>query len=80
MEKERGIPVQMLNDRDKVNRPNSQALEMDKGGLLVKHDGGLGRVGDRRGQDHFSNHVVGQVEESLEDLLFKTRFAALLDP
>eukprot|EP00930_Biecheleria_cincta_P039374 TRINITY_DN27073_c0_g1_i1.p1 TRINITY_DN27073_c0_g1~~TRINITY_DN27073_c0_g1_i1.p1 ORF type:complete len:911 (-),score=164.73 TRINITY_DN27073_c0_g1_i1:161-2806(-) len=24
MEKERGIPVQMLNDRDKVNRPNSQ--------------------------------------------------------
>ena len=40
MEKERGIPVQMLNDRDKVNRPNSQALEMDKGGLLVKHDEG----------------------------------------
>lgn len=26
MEKERGIPVQMLNDREKVNRPNSQAL------------------------------------------------------
>ena len=25
MEKERGIPVQMLNDREKVNRPNSQA-------------------------------------------------------
>ncbi|CAJ1353656.1 unnamed protein product [Effrenium voratum] len=24
MEKERGIPVQMLNDREKVNRPNSQ--------------------------------------------------------
>lgn len=24
MEKEKGIPVQMLNDRDKVNRPNSQ--------------------------------------------------------
>ena len=25
VEKERGIPVQVLNDREKVNRPNSQA-------------------------------------------------------
>eukprot|EP00971_Amphidinium_carterae_P220913 4386090-Amphidinium_carterae.2 len=24
LEKEAGLPVQMLNDRDKVNRPNSQ--------------------------------------------------------
>ena len=31
MEKEKGIPVQMLNDRDKVNRPNSQARGALKG-------------------------------------------------
>lgn len=35
MEKERGIPVQMLNDREKVNRPNSQVGMMlwDAGGV-----------------------------------------------
>ena len=43
MEKERGIPVQMLNDREKVNRPNSQVGMMlwDAGGVEGV-DGGMG--------------------------------------
>lgn len=52
MEKERGIPVQMLNDREKVNRPNSQVGMMlwDGGGVEVngrKMEGfvkGMGRA------------------------------------
>jgi hypothetical protein len=32
VEKERGIPVQVLNDREKVNRPNSQAPRRCFGG------------------------------------------------